>query len=136
MKREKALWIFDHQVDERGLADWLKAHTSFLKPLHRYEGEIRLKEKSIELIGKNVKTDEDYSLDISRKDVLNVDLGYDEVFRRREERSLGVVLTPLRIEYKEKERNRKIYLFINYRRFSRRSSNGGWFRELASWMAH
>lgn len=136
MKREKALWIFDQQVKQRGLVDWLKAHTSFLKPLHRYEGEIRLKEKSIELIGKNVKTDEDYSLDISRKDVLNVDLGYDEVFRRREGRSLGIGLTPLRIEYQDHEGHRKLYLFINYRRFPRRSNNGKWFNELMSWMAH
>ncbi len=134
MKTDKALWIFDWQVKERGKIDWLKAHTGFLRPLHRYEGEIRLKEGWIELLGKEVQTDRDYYLKIQKEDLVGTDLGYDDIFRRREDRSLGIGLTPLKIEYREREKDRRLYLFVKFRRLTRTSKNREWFKELMNWM--
>ncbi len=134
MRKEKALWIFGEEVGERGVIDWLKAHTSFLKPLHRYEGEIGIEDEKLKLDGRNTKSDEDFSLEIPRKKVLYVNHGYDEVFKRGEERSLGLGLKPLLIEYEDNKEEKKLYLFVNFSRFPRTSDNSEWFNYLIDWI--
>lgn len=129
MKKDKAIWAYGEEVKNRGILDWLKAHTSFMKPIHRYEGDIEVKEDSIEL-----KDDKDFYLGISREDVLNLNHGFDDVFRRGEDRSLGSTLKPLMIEFDESGEKRGIYLFVNYSRFPRISDNGEWFEYLSDWL--
>ena len=38
MKWENTLMAYEKDIKSRGFWDGVKAHTSFMKPLHRYEG--------------------------------------------------------------------------------------------------
>lgn len=42
IKKDEALFGYEEDLEEKGILDWLRAHTSFMKPLHRCEGELKL----------------------------------------------------------------------------------------------
>ena len=134
MKKEEALWIFGEEVGESSLMDWIRAHTSFLKPLHRYEGFIEVRDEEISLEGNSTKDEGEFSLKIPRNKILYINHGYDDVFRRSLERSLGAGLAPLLIEYKVDDSSRKLYFFINFSRVPRTSDNDDWFHNLVDWV--
>lgn len=46
MKLENTLMAYKENIESRGFWDWIKAHTSFMKPLHRYQGVLELNEKN------------------------------------------------------------------------------------------
>ncbi len=56
MKWENTLMAYEEDIKSRGFWDWVKAHTStsFMKPLHRYEGFLELNEGKITFTGKDV----------------------------------------------------------------------------------
>ena len=41
MKWENTLMAYEEDIKNRSFWDWIKAHTSFMKPLHRYKGGFR-----------------------------------------------------------------------------------------------
>jgi len=41
MKWENTLMAYEEDIKSRSFWDWIKAHTSFMKPLHRYKGGFR-----------------------------------------------------------------------------------------------
>ncbi len=46
---------YEEDIKSRGWIDWLKAHTTGFKPLHRYEGILELKENELIFNGKGKK---------------------------------------------------------------------------------
>ncbi len=134
MKRANTLMAFEEDIQKRGLIDWLVAHTSFAKPLHRYEGELTLWNDRIFFEGKDKKTKQRYTLEISKKQVENIFHGFDNIFRRGEDRALGISFQPLRIKFKKKDSIVALYLIIEYRRALRTSKNKEWFTELNRWL--
>ncbi|MBC7188904.1 hypothetical protein H5U35_01645, partial [Candidatus Aerophobetes bacterium] len=57
MRLENTLMAYKEDIESRSFWDWIKAHTSFMKPLHRYEGVLELNEKKMSFAGRDVKED-------------------------------------------------------------------------------
>ncbi|KXA95598.1 hypothetical protein AKJ36_00200 [candidate division MSBL1 archaeon SCGC-AAA259I07] len=123
--RNSALMAHEEDLQTRGLVDWLRAHTSFLKPLHRYDGELRLEE--------DTRGGGKYRLELDREDVTDLYHGFDEEFRRREDRSIGTRFEPLRVRYEGDERERTMYLVTDFSRLTRSSKNREWYEALREW---
>jgi hypothetical protein len=64
MRWENSLVAYEEDVRNPSFWDWMKAHTSGFKPLHRYEGMLELKEDRITFDGKDVKESRDFNLEI------------------------------------------------------------------------
>lgn len=133
MKEEKVLMAFDTDIKNRTLGEWARAHTSLAKPLHRYEGEITLEEDRIVFHGINKQTRRDFLKVIMKDTVTDVQIGFDRVFKRREDRSLGLAFKPLRISFRENENIRMMYLIISFKPIRRSSNNQEWYDILIRW---
>lgn len=131
--RNSALMAHEEDLETRGLLDWLRAHTSFLKPLHRYDGELRLEEDKLVFEGEDTRGGGEYRLELEREDLTDVRHGFDEGFRRLEERSLGLRFEPLRVRYKEDEGERAAYFVTDFSRLTRSSKNDEWREALEEW---
>ncbi len=55
MKWENTLMAYEEDIKSRGFWDCVKAYTSFMKPLHRYEGFLELSKGKIIHTGKDVR---------------------------------------------------------------------------------
>jgi len=132
-KEGKALMAYEEDIEQRDILDWVKAHTSFLKPLHRYEGDIVLLEDKIVFKGKDTKTESDYSVEINKGEVRDVYLGFDDVFKRREDRSLGLGFQPLRLKFTRDDKEYTMYLIIDFNRVLRTTKNKEWYKEFERW---
>jgi len=113
MIKENTLLAFEEDIRNRSLIDWVKAHTSGFKPLHRYEGILEIRDDRLIFYGKDVKDGDEFKLEIPFKDVLDVYYGFDEIFKGREERAWPWD-KPLRIRFKKDEIENTIYLFANF----------------------
>lgn len=130
---ENSLLAYDEDIKNRSVVEWLTAHTSFLKPLHRYQGILKVDEEAIVFDGKNKKGYIDFNITILIDNITDIYLGYDEVFRRREDRSLGLRgFEPLRIRFETKRGEKTIYLFAAYH-WMRTSQNRKLFAQLESY---
>jgi len=134
MKQGKALMAYEDDIKKRNIMDWIKAHTSFARPLHRYDGELELWDEKIVFRGKDTKTKDNYSLDVGRKEITDVHLGFDDVFKRMEDRSVGISFLPLRIRFSKGGYEQCMYLIMDFRRASRRTTNKEWYELIQKWM--
>lgn len=64
MKWENTLMAYDEDIKSRSFWDWIKAHTAFMNPLHRYKGVLELDVQKMTFTGKDVKVDKDFNLEI------------------------------------------------------------------------
>lgn len=126
-----ALWAFEEDIVNRTWLDWLSAHYSFGKPLHRYEGQITINAGSIELNGFDKKTKEPFELIIYKPELEQVYHGFDEVFKLSEARGMGLTFLPLRLAFTKDDKTHRLYLIINYR-FCK-TDNAEYFEFLKQW---
>ena len=113
MAKENTLLAFEEDIRNRSLVDWIKAHTSGFKPLHRYEGILKLDEEKLVFEGRDVKESSEFKLEIAIHEITDVYYGFDEVFKGREERAWPWN-KPLRIKFRQGESQKTIYLFVNF----------------------
>ncbi len=113
MKWENTLMAYEEDIKARHLWDWVKAHTSFMKPLHRYKGLLELSERNITFSGKELKENKDFGLKIVTGNIIDIHFGFDDVFTGWEDRA-APWNKPLRLRYKSKEGKKTIYLFVNF----------------------
>ncbi|HET7002279.1 MAG TPA: hypothetical protein VFI33_13245 [Puia sp.] len=126
-----SLLAFKADIEHKGLLDWLEAHTSFMRPLHRYVGTLVVDTGSVSFSGEDSKAGSHFSLTITRSDITALHLGYDSIFRRIDDRSLGILhFVPLRIDFTQNKRDESIYIFANYSRLLRQSDNRQVYEEL------
>lgn len=138
MKWKNTLVAYEEDVENRSFWDWMKAHTSGYKPLHRYEGTFKLDGEKMIFNGKDAKEDKKSHLEILIKDVTDVYLGWDQVFT-------GFPLSkggdraypwnkPLRLRYKSDQAERTMYLFVRFhcKRGIRASDNKEVFEKLVT----
>ncbi|KXB07280.1 hypothetical protein AKJ51_01595 [candidate division MSBL1 archaeon SCGC-AAA382A20] len=117
MKWENTLFAFEKDIESRGFWDWMRAHTSWMKPLHRYEGLLEITEDKLLLVGED-KEEGEIELEIPVDRIDDVQFGFDETFSRGEDRQLGLFgFAPLRIRYESEEGEKKLYLFADFGRF-------------------
>ena len=69
LKWENTLMAYEEDIKSRGFRDWIKAHTSFMRPLHRYKGVLELDEQKMIFTGKDVKVDKNFNLEIATGDI-------------------------------------------------------------------
>lgn len=127
---------YEKDISNRGFMDWIIAHTSFFEPLHRYKGQLSLLNDKLVFKGKDKKKKQVYLLQIDRKNIINIFLGFDNVFRRGEDRSLGLSFKPLRIKFVKNVSPTSIYLITNFRRGLRTSKNKECYTELSQWLGY
>jgi len=131
MEYKETLLAYKEDIEHRGLVDWLEGHTSFMRPLHRYYGILNIDKEKLHFTGSDEKKGGQFSLTINITDITDVHLGYDNIFRRIEDRSLGIFqFVPLRINFIEKGKEASVYLFANYSSLIRHSDNQKLFDEL------
>lgn len=128
-----ALWSFEEDILNRSWRDWLVAHLSLGKPLHRYEGMLTLYTNTIELIGQDIKTTEEFSLVLFKQEIEQLYLGFDKAFNASESRSLGLSWLPLRLAFMKNGIDQKLYLIINYS-FGK-TDNKEYFEFLKRWVS-
>ncbi len=130
---EHSLLAFKQDIEHRGLLDWLEAHTSFMRPLHRYYGILEVNHENLLFSGKDEKAGSSYDLVVKISEITGIHLGYDHTFKRIEDRSLGIFhFVPLRIDFMMKGQEESIYVFANYSSLIRHSDNQMLFDELNS----
>ncbi|MFC1754149.1 hypothetical protein ACFL96_12305 [Thermoproteota archaeon] len=134
IKNISALMAFEEDIRNRGFMDWLIAHTSFFKPLHRYEGILLLMNDKLVFEGIDKKKKQKYQLQISKTDVISIFHGFDDIFKRGEDRALGLSFKPLRINFRQNGSCTAIYLIIEFRRALRTSKNKECYNELSQWL--
>lgn len=115
MKWENSLMAYEEDVKRRSWTDWLKAHTSGFKPLHRYEGVLELSDEELIFEGRDIREKVEFRLEIPLRKIREVHYGFDEVFRGREERAWPWN-KPLRIKYQSEDGEKTIYLFARFHR--------------------
>jgi hypothetical protein len=126
-----SLLAYRADIEHKGLLDWLEAHTSFMRPLHRYTGTILLNPDLFSFTGSDEKTKTDFRLTISTIDIQGFHLGFDHIFKRIDDRSLGLFhFVPLRIDFSQGNKEESIYVFANYSRLLRHSDNQVLYEEL------
>jgi hypothetical protein len=131
MEFEHSLLAFKEDIEHRGLWDWLEAHTSFMRPLHRYYGILQVNQDNFLFSGTDQKTCNSFDLLIKISEITGVHLGYDNIFKRIEDRSLGIFhFVPLRIDFRKDMLEESIYVFANYSSLIRHSDNQKLFDEL------
>jgi hypothetical protein len=118
MKWEDTLMAYEEDIKSRSVLDWLKAHTSGFKPLHRYRSTLELDGGKIVFNGKDLKEGADFHLEIDTKDITDVYLGWDSIYTgfpgsRAGDRAYPWN-KPLRIRYRSEEGEKTIYIFANF----------------------
>jgi hypothetical protein len=72
---EHSLLAFKQDIEHRGLLDWLEAHTSFMRPLHRYYGILEINHANLLFSGKDEKTGSSYDLVVKISEITGIHLG-------------------------------------------------------------
>ena len=134
IRYEGTLLAFEEDIKSKSLIEWIVAHASGSKPLHRFEGvlEVSRKRKELKFTGRDKRGGE-ITLRIPLDKILEVSLGFDETFRMRDERSPWN--KPLIVRFREDGSDRKVYIFASFKRCLRTSQNGqlhAYLRELLS----
>jgi hypothetical protein len=94
---------FPEDIKTRSWKDWLNAHYSFGEPLHRYKGELQLLNGRLRFSGVDVRTNEEFNLNIHSMDIEQLYYGFDDTFKVQESRSLGMFWKPIRIAFRTEE---------------------------------
>jgi Arc/MetJ-type ribon-helix-helix transcriptional regulator len=126
-----ALWVFKHEIEQKDFGDWFLAHTSFMLPIHRYKGEVRLFDDALVFHGKHAKTGKTEIVAVPFQSITSVYVGFDEWYKRRESRSGFDHEAPLRIEFKDGNLVQTVYVFMEFDRISRSNKNKEWFEALS-----
>lgn len=132
--KEPALLAYKEDIKKRSLLDWLKAHTSFVKPLHRYEGNIELNDNKLIFKGHDKIDNKKFNLEIFKNEIVDLKLGFDETFTLNEDRSKGITFKPLKIVFNKDGKEYTVYLIINFKRLTRTTNNKLWYESINSWL--
>jgi hypothetical protein len=123
-----ALWLFNSDFQDFSFIDKIGVLFTGVKPLHKYEGDAYLSYDGIVLIA---DTDE---LKINLKDITQVYLGFDDIYKPTYVKNLGVFWQPLRLTYNDSDSFEKIiYLVIDHNYFS--TNNQTWFNRLTEMLS-
>ena len=133
MNTTEALLIYKEEIDNRNFFDWMKTQASFIDPLHKYKGTVRLSEDIFEYEGTDHQGGKHHLLVFSPRQLKGVHYGFDTSYRAIEDRGLGMTFQPLRLEVENGNKTFIFYLIFNFNRFMRTSTNKEWFEKLNQW---
>lgn len=130
--RERALVIFEEDVRNVELLKTLKAKMVIqMLPPHRYDGSLTFDESLI-FEGKELLHGEKFRLTIPLSSIVDLHLGYDDVFVGKDSKGKKYQLTPVRIKYRQNDITRTMYVFAEYKGLFRSSSGEEFYKVLKS----
>jgi hypothetical protein len=129
-----ALWAFEEDILTRSWGDWMEAHTSLLKPLHRYEGQMNVLTDKLTFSGIDKRTGDETFFAIEKYQIEQLYLGFDESYNAMESRGLGLIWLPLRVTFMQNGKEEKLYIITNYRFFGW-ADNKDYFEFLKNWLS-
>lgn len=133
IKGISVLWAFEDDIVSKTWSEWLSAHLSFSKPLHRYEGELDVSDSALLFSGVDRRSGEQVQFELPRHQISQLYLGFDETFRAIDTRGFGLSWKPLRIVFSQERLERKVYLIVNFG-FGK-IENDDFFEYLKSWLS-
>jgi len=104
-----------------------RAHMPWSLPLHEDEGTLDIDRRRIVFHGTQGLT-----IDIAFRDIVDVRLGFDATFKRRNEQYFGLFGKPLRVTYVDGRVKKNVYFFMDFEQAGRRSQNKVWYAWLES----
>ncbi|KIA91918.1 hypothetical protein OC25_19260 [Pedobacter kyungheensis] len=127
MLEGNVLWSYDHELTNEKGTSWIKKLAglfSFLKPIHKHEGNILLASNGIFITG-------DEQLEVPLSNIEEVYMGFDELFPASPIKNFGLFWQPIRIRSTiSRTQSQTVYLVIN--RTGIFSDNQTWFNTLIS----
>ncbi|WP_316800998.1 hypothetical protein [Pedobacter frigidisoli] len=127
MLEGNVLWSYDHELTEDKSLNWYEKIAglfSFLKPIHKHEGNILLASNGIFITG-------DKQLELPISHIEEVYMGFDELFPPSAVKNFGLFWQPLRIRSTiSRSESQTVYLVINHSGIF--SDNQTWFNALIS----
>ena len=98
-----------------GIRQWFFGHTSFMKPIHRYRGEIVWVNDSLVFQGWDLKERTDYQEIVRLSDITQVSIDFDRHFRQSMDRQLGIAgFRPLSVCYRVDDGDQIAYIFARF----------------------
>jgi len=130
--RERALIIFEEDVRDVELLKTLKAKivTQMLPP-HRYDCTFTIN-KPLIFDGRELLSGNKFRLDIPLSSIVDLHLGFDDVFIGKDSKGKRYQLNPVRIKYRENDKIRTIYVFAEYKGLFRSSNSEEIYKVLKS----
>lgn len=116
--------------------EWIKAHTSTVRPAHRYEGAVTIEDHSLVFQGRDVKERRGFKEVIPLDKIGGVSLGLDRHFRGSPDCSFSLLkLKPLIIHYQTDDGKQTAYLFTDFNRQNGRvAGNQDWYEALKGYI--
>jgi hypothetical protein len=134
IKKDSALMAYREDLEDRGFLDRIKVHLTYEKPVHRYEGTIILYSNKLLYSAKDIQTEKDHFLEISREDVQEIHIGFDDIYKIGEDRLMGAGFQPVRITFLNQGLEKTAYFIMEFDRVDRRIyKNTDWYDELVKW---
>lgn len=130
--RERALIIFEEDVLNAELFKTLKARIVIqMLPPHRYDCTFTIDESLI-FDGKELLSGNKFRLAIPLSSIVELHLGFDDVFVGKDSKGKKYQLNPIRIKYKENDEVRTVYVFPEYKGLFRSNSSEEIYKVLKS----
>jgi len=121
--RERALIIFEEDVRNVELFRTLKARIVMqMLPPHRYDCTFTVNESLI-FDGKELLSGNKFRLLIPLSSIVELHLGFDDLFVGKDSKGKKYQLNPIRIKYKENDKIRTVYVFAEYKGLFRSNSS-------------
>ncbi|WP_316814306.1 hypothetical protein [Pedobacter heparinus] len=125
----RVLWLSDSDFLDFSLVDKIGVLFTGVKPLHKLKGNAVLTTDRIVLIA-----DTEDELSINLKDITQLYMGFDEIYKPAYVKNFGTFWQPLRITYCGTDSvEKKIYLVIDHNFLS--SGNQTWFNCLTEMLS-
>jgi len=125
MLEGNVLWSYDHELTHEKGTSWIKKLAglfSFLKPIHKHEGNILLASNGIFITG-------DEQLEVPLSHIEEVYMGFDDLFPASSVKNFGLFWQPIRIRSTiNRSESQTVYLVINQTGIF--SDNQTWFNTL------
>jgi len=116
--------------------EWVRAHATIVRPVHRYEGALTMQDGSLVFEGRDVKETKGFKEVIALDKITGISLGLDRHFRGSPDCSFGLLkLKPLTIHYRTDDGRQTAYLFTDFNRQNGRAAgNQDWYETLKGYM--
>ncbi|MBB5637219.1 hypothetical protein HDF26_004452 [Pedobacter cryoconitis] len=113
------LWVFDYEFPEFTLLEKIGMLFSGVNPLHKHSGTVYLTQDQLRLAA------QDDELIIPLRDITQLYMGFDEIYKVTYVKSMGTFWQPVRIVYDQGNETKTVYLVIDLNYLS--SGNNQWF---------
>jgi len=129
--KERALIIFEDEVRDLEILKKLSARMVVqMLPPHRYDG-IMTVDESLRFEGRELLTGEKFRFEIPLNSIVEMQLGFDELYVGKDSKGKKYQLNPIRIRFKQNDDVKTMYAFMEYNGLFRSNSGEECFKLLS-----